>query len=273
MVTVLQCPFWCLVTCILQDCQNISIQAYLGYCITPSNYGLYPRIHRWENVSHPDLPWVLHHSITLSNYRLLPQDTSLREHLPSRPTLGIVSLCLTMDFIPGCIAERACPIQAYLGYCFSLSNYGLYPRMHRWESVSHPGLPTWCIASLCRTMDFYPRIHRWESVSHPGLPRVLHHSVILRTSTPGYIAERVCPIQAYLGYCITPSNYRLLSQDTSLREHAKTTQVGLKCRPKPRRQPRVLGEMTTPPKIFLSRSTWVLHHSVNLLRFGIVWVE
>jgi hypothetical protein len=26
-------------------------QAYLGYCVIPSNYGLYPRIHRCEIVS------------------------------------------------------------------------------------------------------------------------------------------------------------------------------------------------------------------------------
>jgi hypothetical protein len=28
----------------------IGIQAYLGYCVTPSNYGHYPRIHRWQIV-------------------------------------------------------------------------------------------------------------------------------------------------------------------------------------------------------------------------------
>jgi hypothetical protein len=31
-----------------------------------------------------------------------------------------------------------------------------------------------------------------ERVEHPGLPGVLRHSVKLRTSTPGYIAERAC---------------------------------------------------------------------------------
>jgi hypothetical protein len=30
---------------------SVAIQAYLGYCVTPSNYGLYPRIHRWQIVS------------------------------------------------------------------------------------------------------------------------------------------------------------------------------------------------------------------------------
>jgi hypothetical protein len=29
------------------------IQAYLRYCVTPSIYGLYPSIHRWESVSRP----------------------------------------------------------------------------------------------------------------------------------------------------------------------------------------------------------------------------
>jgi hypothetical protein len=28
------------------DLWGSAIQAYLGYCVTPSNYGLYPRIHR-----------------------------------------------------------------------------------------------------------------------------------------------------------------------------------------------------------------------------------
>jgi hypothetical protein len=36
---------WCCPWCITV------IQAYLGYCVTPSNYVLYPRIHGWQSVS------------------------------------------------------------------------------------------------------------------------------------------------------------------------------------------------------------------------------
>jgi hypothetical protein len=72
----------------------MDIQAYirvlhhsinLGYCITPSDYGLLPQD---TSLRHPGLPSVLHHSVkscdiqaylgycvTPSNYRLLPQDT------------------------------------------------------------------------------------------------------------------------------------------------------------------------------------------------------
>jgi hypothetical protein len=103
----------------------------------------------------PGLPGVLRHSVKLRTS--IPQDTSLRERVPSSPTWGIAPLCQTTDFIPEYIAERACPIQAYLGYCVvTPSNYGL----------------------------LYPRIHRWKIVSHPGLPGVLRHSVKLRTSIP-----------------------------------------------------------------------------------------
>jgi hypothetical protein len=31
------------------------IQAYLGYCVTPSNYGLYPRINNWQIMSRKDV--------------------------------------------------------------------------------------------------------------------------------------------------------------------------------------------------------------------------
>jgi hypothetical protein len=96
-----------------------SNQAYLGYCVTPSNYGLNPRTHRWESVSHPGLPGVLGLSVKL---RTLPQDTSLRERVPSRHT--------------------------------------------------------WCIASLRQTTDFYPRIHRWESVSRRTVWPRWHYDVV-----------------------------------------------------------------------------------------------
>jgi hypothetical protein len=87
--------------------------------ITPPNYGLYPRIHRCESVSHSGLPGALHHSVKL---RSIPQDTSLRERVPSRPTWGIASLRQTTDYTSGSIAQRACPIQAYLGYYVTPSN-------------------------------------------------------------------------------------------------------------------------------------------------------
>jgi hypothetical protein len=140
-----------------------SIQAYLGYCVTPSNYRLLPQdTSLIEHVEHPSLPGVLWHFTKLQT---LPQDTSLRERvkhpgLPgilrhsvklqtstpgyiadracraSRPTWGIVTLRQTKDFTPGYIAERACQASR----------------------------PTWGIASLHQTTDFYPRIHRLHNV-------------------------------------------------------------------------------------------------------------
>jgi hypothetical protein len=52
------------------------------------------------------------------------------------------------------------------------------------------------------------------------LPWVLRHSVILRTSTPGYIAERACRAsRPTLGIAsLRHTNQGLLPQDTSLRE-------------------------------------------------------
>jgi hypothetical protein len=66
-----------------------------------------------------------------------------------------------------------------LGYCVTPSNCGLYPRTHRWESVSRicaiqTALAWWrrlhnvqC-SMYCVTPSnyrLYPRIHSWESVS------------------------------------------------------------------------------------------------------------
>jgi hypothetical protein len=74
-------------------------------------------------------------------------------------------------------------------YCVTPSNYGLLPQdTSLRDRVEHPGL------SLHQTTDFYPRIHRWAIVSS---------------------------IQAYLRYCVTPSSYGLLPQDTSLSDRVE----------------------------------------------------
>jgi hypothetical protein len=90
----------------------------------------------------------------------------------SKPTWGIVSLCQTIDFTPGYIAERACPIQAYLGCCVTLSNYRLYPRIHHWESVSDTGLP----GVLCHSLKLLT-LHCWENVSRRAVGPRWHDDV------------------------------------------------------------------------------------------------
>jgi hypothetical protein len=69
--------------------------------------------------------------------------------------------------------------------------HGLYPRIHcPRERVEHPGLPGLRHSVKLRSLPQDTSLR--ERVEHPGLPGVLCYSVNLRTSTPGYIAERAC---------------------------------------------------------------------------------
>jgi hypothetical protein len=90
------------------------------------------------------LTWVLRHSVKL---RTLPQDTSPRERV-EHPRIP--------------------------GYCVTPSNYVLYPRIHRWESVSRirfhkiysdlDGMmtsPTQCTMQ-CRSMTMEARLEIWR---------------------------------------------------------------------------------------------------------------
>jgi adenylate kinase family enzyme len=64
---------------------------------------------------------------------------------------AIVQMVLFFDCPPAvCINHQHClrfvsPIQAYLGYCVTMSNYGFYPRIHLCESVSRIAVGPWKI--------------------------------------------------------------------------------------------------------------------------------
>jgi hypothetical protein len=78
-------------------------------------------------------------------------------------------------------------IQAYLGHCVTPSLATTYEEIQG-QRVAYR--PTWGIASL---RPWLRRMRRYKARElHTGLPGALRHSANLRTSTPGYMADRAC---------------------------------------------------------------------------------
>jgi hypothetical protein len=99
-----------------------------------SNYGLLPQD---TSLRHPGL--YLGYCVTPSNYGLLPQDTSLRERGVLRHSVKL------RTSTPGYVAETSRPTW---GIVSLRQTTDFYPRIHHWDRSR----PTWGIASLCQTV-------------------------------------------------------------------------------------------------------------------------